>query len=186
MGKEEKIDIDLFKVVTRAIALSDSLDIMTEHLTQLLVGALAIKGSSIFVLNPESNELEILASFGLSLDYLNKGPVLSVKSLKSAQRGEPIIIEDIEKTNRLQYPENARKEGIAAIISIPILSYGKVIGALRLYHSEPWNISERDVDSLELLGEHIGLAMMYTRLLNTVLAVKDSVEEIHSVWLEGR
>lgn len=186
MGKEEKIDIDLFKVVTRAIAHSDSLDIMTEHLTQLLVGALGIKGSSIFVLNPESSELEILASFGLSVDYLNKGPLLSVKSLKSAQRGEPIIIEDIEKTDRLQYPENAREEGIAAIISIPILGYGKVVGALRLYHSEPWEISERDIDSLVLLGEHIGLAMMYTRLLNTVLAVKESVEEVHSVWLEGR
>ena len=37
MGMDEKIDIDLFKVVTHAIANSDSLDTMTGYLSQLLV-----------------------------------------------------------------------------------------------------------------------------------------------------
>jgi hypothetical protein len=34
MSAEEKIDIDLFKVVFRAIAQSDNLEIMANHLTQ--------------------------------------------------------------------------------------------------------------------------------------------------------
>ena len=72
MGSAEKIDIEVFKAVTRAIAQSDNLEIMTSHLTQLLVGTLDIKGCSIFALNPESEELELLSSFGLSTGYLNK------------------------------------------------------------------------------------------------------------------
>ena len=72
MSAEEKIDIDLFKVVFRAIAQSDNLEIMANHLTQLLVAALEIKGCTIFALNVELDELEVLASFGLSMDYVQK------------------------------------------------------------------------------------------------------------------
>ena len=88
MSAEEKIDIDLFKVVFRAMAQSDNLEIMANHLTQLLVAALEIKGCTIFALNPESNELEDLASFGLSMSYLEKGPVLSDKSITDTSKGQ--------------------------------------------------------------------------------------------------
>ena len=81
MGNPEKIDIDIFKAVNRAIAHSDDLDVLAHHLTQLLVGTLDIKGCTVFALNPETEELETLASFGLSLGYLNKGPVLKAKSI---------------------------------------------------------------------------------------------------------
>jgi hypothetical protein len=69
MAVEEIIDIDLFKVVFRAMAQSDDLEIMTNHLTQLLVAALEIKGCTIFAVNPETEELEVLASSGLSMKY---------------------------------------------------------------------------------------------------------------------
>ena len=184
MGIEDKIDIDIFKVVTRAIAESDNMEIMTNHLTQLLIVALEVKGCTIFVLNPETKELEALSSFGLSIDYLNKGPILSNKSIGAALRGEPVVVRDTAKTNQLQYPEDAKKEGIGAIVSLPIKFYGKVIGALRLYHFEAWDISERDLDSLLVLSEIIGLAMMYTRLLNALQDVKDTTNDVHRVWLD--
>jgi signal transduction protein with GAF and PtsI domain len=186
MGTKEKIDIDIFKVVNRAIAQSDSLDIMATHLSQLLVGTLEIKGCTIFALNLETEELEILASFGLSLNYLNKGPVLTAKSIHNTIKGKPIVIDDISNTKMLQYPDNAKEEGIRAIVSLPIKFYGKVIGSVRLYHHAVWDISERDLDSLLLLAENIGLAMTYTRLLNAMQAVKDTVNGVHKVWLEPK
>lgn len=184
MGTEEKIDIDIFKVVNRAIAHSDSMDVMATHLSQLLVGVLGIKGCTIFALNLETEELEALGGFGLSLNYLNKGPLLSAKSIHDTIKGKPIVINDISNTTMLQYPDDAKQEGIRAIVSVPIEFSGKVTGELRLYHHEVWNISERDVDSLLLLAENIGLAMTYTRLLNALQAVKDTVNEVHGVWLK--
>ncbi len=64
MSTETKITIETFKAVTRAIAHSDNLDVMTNHLAQLLVTALGVKGCAIYVLEPETKQLEILASFG--------------------------------------------------------------------------------------------------------------------------
>lgn len=185
MQTEDKINIDIFKVITRAIAESDTLDTMTAHLAQLLVGALRAKGCVIFVLNPESEELEILASFGLSIGYLNKGPVLSARSISETLAGRTVMVRDVSRSDALQYPDNARQEGIAAIVSLPVSFRGKVIGALRLYHHKVWELSEQDLDSLQLLAENIGLAMMYTRLLNAMQVVKETVSEVHDVWLDG-
>jgi len=183
MSAQEKIDIDLFKVVFRAMAQSDNLEIMANHLTQLLVAALEIKGCTIFALNPESEELEVLASFGLSMNYVNKGPVLSDKSITDTFNGKPTVIRDVANTRHLQYPEDAKKEKIGAIVSIPIKFYGKVIGALRLYHHELWDVSEKDVDSLFVLAENIGLAMTYTRVLKAIKTIKYTVDDIHGLWL---
>ena len=52
MAIQDRIDIDIFKVVTHAIAASDNLENMTDQLTQLLVGALQIKGCALFALIP--------------------------------------------------------------------------------------------------------------------------------------
>jgi signal transduction protein with GAF and PtsI domain len=186
MGREEKIDIDVFKVVSRAIAHSDSLEAMTAYLSQLLVAALGIKGCSIFALNPETGELEIIGTFGLRVSFLNKGPVLSKKSIARTLKGTPVVVSDIEKAKVLQYPEQTRAEGIRAIISLPVVLYGQVIGALRLYHREVWKISDRDLDSLLVLAEMIGLAMSFTRLAQGLHAVREAVGGVHMDWLISR
>lgn len=184
MGVEEKIDIELFKLVFKAMAHSDNLEIMTNHLSQLLVAALEIKGCSIFALNPESDELEPLASFGLSMNYVNKGPIILDKSIADTFVGKPVVIRDIKGSDILQYPDDAKKEGIGAIVSIPIVFYDKVIGSLRLYHQAVWDISDKDVDSLFVLAQNIGLSMVYTRLLKAMKRIRYTIEDIHPVWFD--
>ena len=183
MSVQEKIDINIFKVVFRAIAHSDNLEIMANHLAQLLVATLEIKGCTIFALNPESEELEVLASFGMSMGYVHKGPVLSKKSIGATLKGNPIVVQDVKNTDLLQYPEDAIKEGIGAIVSVPILFFGEVVGALRLYHHEIWDISEKDVDSLLVLAENIGLAMAYTRVLKSLKKIRYTINDIRGLWM---
>jgi signal transduction protein with GAF and PtsI domain len=178
------MEFDIFKMIVRYIAESDNLETMGNQSTQLLVGSLGIKASAIFALNPEMEELEHLASFGLSIDYLNKGPVKIDESKGWTSRKAPIAIKDVANTDLLQYPEQAEQEGIMAIVSVPILFSGRVIGLLRLYHDKTWDISEADLDALSVLAEIIGMAMMYSRIRSALHSVKDTVSEVHSVWLE--
>jgi len=186
MRPDEKIDIDVFKVVTRAIAHSTSLEAMTAYLSQLLVAALGVKGCSIFALDPGTGELEIIGTFGLKARFLNKGPVLSKKSIARTLKGVPVIVSDVEQSNALQYPDQTRAEGIRAIVSLPVTLYGHVIGALRLYHREVWKLSDRDLDSLLVLAEMIGLAMSYTRLTQGLQAVRETVSDAHLGWLVSK
>ncbi len=183
MGANEKIDIDVFKVVTRAIAHAHSLEAMTTYLAQLLVAALEIKGCSVFALDPDAGEFEIIGTFGLRRSFLNKGPVLSRKSIARTLKGVPVVVPDVERSKTLQYPDQTRAEGIRAIISLPVTFNGQVIGALRLYHREVWKLSDRDLDSLLVLAEMIGLAMNYTRLAQGIRAVQEVVGDGHLNWL---
>ncbi len=185
MSDKEKIDIDLFKVVFRAMAQSDNLEVMANHLAQLLIAALDIKGCTIFALNPESDELEVLSSFGLSVNYIHKGPILSDKSIADTFNGKPIVIRDVNNSDLLQYPEDAKNEGIGAIVSVPINFYGRVIGALRLYHHQQWDISEKDVHSLLVLSESIGWGMSYSRVLKALKTVRFAIDDINGVWMKG-
>ncbi|BBO89218.1 GAF domain-containing protein [Desulfosarcina ovata] len=187
MASENRVNIDIFKSVTRAIAHSEDLDIMTNHLCQLLTAGLDIKGCAIFVLNAVTEELEILASFGLSAKYLTKGPLSTPKSINATFQGNPAVISDIgQKNHGLQYPDEARKEGIAAIASLPIIHLNEVIGVLRLYHYEPWKVSDQDLESLQILAGIIGLAMMYTRFHNTVHAIAEVLGHTFQVQLTSK
>ncbi len=177
MTSETKINMDAFKTVTKAIAFSSDLDSMASHLALLLTGALEIKACAIFVLDQESRNLGRLASYGLSPRYLTKGPLLADKSTAANLKGESVIIEDVRSDNRIQYPAQAQEEGIASMVSIPIVVSEDVLGALRLYHHKTWAVSEQDLDSLKLLAVFIGLAMIHVSLVGVVSTIN---EVIHS------
>lgn len=184
MQTEDRINIDIFKIVTRAIAESHHLEIMAKHLAQLIIGALEIKGATIFATNQETKELEVLGSFGLSIRYMNKGPLYINRSIKSVEKHKAVVVSDVKNSDLLQYSADAIQEGIGAIVSVPISFNERIIGVLRLYHHDVWDISERDLDSLFVLAEIIGLAMMYARMNNAILEVKNIVGDVHDAWLE--
>jgi len=186
MEAQTQIGIETFKIVTKAIAQSDNLDDMSHHLAQLLVASLEIKGCALFILNPETQDLEVLASFGLSTKYLTKGPLSAPKSITEAfKERKAVIIPDIDKDNTLQYPAAAKEEGIKAIVSIPVAFSNETIGVLRLYHEATWEVSGHDLDSLNVLADQIGLAMTYSRLLNAVKAISEIVASTLTYELNG-
>lgn len=182
MSTENRIDIGTLKTLVRATAAEGALDQMTDQLVQLIVATLDIKGATIFALNPNSDELEILSSFGLSVDYLNKGPVMINESIGPQLRQQPVIISDISKSSQLQYPQEAKDEGIVAIISVPIRLFYTFVGVLRLYHSEAWDMSAEDLDSLLVIAENAGLAMMYTRMRRALRETRESIGNVHEIW----
>lgn len=177
MHDSDKIDIHVLKAVTGAVAASGDPGVMAGTLTQLLVGTLGIQGCTIFALHPASGALEVLASFGLSVSYVAKGPVLSRDSIAATLRGEPVVIADVSDSDQLQYPEQARAEGIRSIVSVPIAISGENIGALRLYHHEVWNVSAQDLESLLLVAEIVGLALRYAQMSRALDAIRGALDQ---------
>ena len=94
-----------------------------------------------------------------------------------------MVISHTEASNQLQYPQKAKAEGVRAILSCPITARTKIVGALRLYNATPWGISSADMIFLELLAHTIGMALMHSRIATALAAIKETVGEIHPVWL---
>lgn len=178
MSQQDIISIGTFKTITTAIANSNDLPEMVENLCNLLTEALDLKGCAIFVLNEDRSELQLMASTGLSAEYLLKGPVHPKRSLGSTIKGEAIVITDPWQDERMQYPQQARDEGILTLLEIPIACLGRVVGSFRLYQSVTWEISEQDLDSLYVLGELIGMALSYMELKNALLSVTEIANNV--------
>jgi len=56
-----------------------------------------------------------------------------LRSITDSFKNGPIAICDVSDDPRIQYPEIAKKEGIASILSVPIIVGDEAIDAIRVY-----------------------------------------------------
>ncbi len=138
---------------------------------------LDVKGCAVFLINRHTDELELAASFGLSEDYVHKGPVSASRSIAHSLDEGPVAIYDVTDDPRIQYPEEAQKEGIASILSVPIVAGGKTIGALRVYTAEPWEVTLDDVNFVQAMASMVGMAIEMARLYIGVTTVSGGLIE---------
>ncbi len=135
--------------------------------------ALGAKGSTLFLINRKTDELEIAASYGLSRNYLEKGPVSALRSIAESFKEGPIAIYDVSDDPRIQYPEAAVQEGIASIMTVPIIIHDNIIGALRVYTAEPWEFGLADVNFVQAVAQMAGMAIDLCRMNR---GLKNSIE----------
>jgi len=153
MKNAEKQYYKLFKdfagIVNSSLNVTEVLNLITEN----FVKSLNTKACTIFLLDRTWKVLKVRASYGLSDAYINKASVDADKSITETLNGKSVMIYDVTKDFRIQYPEEAKKEGIASILSVPITVMGKIIGELRLYTAEPYEFSEDECEFISHLAD---------------------------------
>jgi GAF domain-containing protein len=159
-----KRNYDTFLKITNAISHSKDPEEVALMTVESITTALNMKGCALFLVDRKRDELKVAASFGLSNEYLNKGPLCASRSIAQSLHEGPVAIYDVADDPRIQYPEEAEKEGIASMLSVPIVSGGQVIGALRVYTAEPWEFTLDDVDFVQALAEIAGMSITRSKL----------------------
>lgn len=162
--KKQIINYETLIKITRAISHSRDPEEVVLMTVEGIKTALDVKGCALFLINKKTDELEVAASYGLSDEYINKGPLSSLQSISQTSQDGPIAIYDVNDDPRIQYPEEARKEGIVSILSVPIVMHEKMIGILRVYTSEPWEFTLEDVGFVQALAQLAGMAIEMSRL----------------------
>lgn len=168
--------VEISKALGSTLAVNEILDIIVRQITDIM----GLKGATIRLVNPKTKTLELMAATGLSEKYLNKGPVDMDKSISEALSGRPVAIYDATTDPRIQYPQEAKEEGIATMVAIPMLSKGQVIGVLRLLTSEPREFTMDEVDFAcavaELGAQAIANAKMYEARVRELKFLKGLLE----------
>lgn len=165
-----------------AKALNSSLDLkeILNLIGTSVVSLLKAKGASILLYKKAEGTLEVASSHGLSDEYLRKGSLTGEKSIPQVlEKGETSVIHKDDFDSSLQYPDEARKEGIASIYSVPLKINGTVLGALRIYSAEERSLSEDEMDLL-LKFAHQGAralenALSYERVRSDIAGLKKGI-----------
>ena len=162
--KKQLINYETFIRITKAISHSKDPEEVVLMTVEGIKTALDVKGCTLFLINKKSQELEVAASYGLSDEYINKGPLSAIQSISDSLREGPVAIYDVSDDPRLQYPEAAEKEGIVSILSVPIMVGGRTLGALRVYTAEHWEFTLDDVNFVQALAQVAGMAIDMCRM----------------------
>jgi GAF domain-containing protein len=131
--------------------------------------AMGAKGCSLLLLERDRQVLRHTVSSGLSVKYMTqKGPVSAGKSIAPALEGHAVAILDATTDERCQYPEENKKEGVASILSVPVMLRGEIIGVLRIYTSEPYAFNQDDTYFVCAVANLGAIALESARLYEQV------------------
>ena len=167
-----------FKAISHAISTYGDLNLLINHLAEGTTKTFDAKGCCIMLFDDSENQLFVVSSYGISEEYLDKGPLFAENKHCAFVRGEPVFVEDILNDDRIQYPEAAKKEGIVSLLSIPITFHGDSIGIIRIYHGKKKLFNEEDVDALKVLAAHLGLVIEYNGLKNFLDGVQMAMDSL--------
>lgn len=177
MNKNSELFLELASSINSSLNIREILRQMTDRIAE----SFGIKGVIIRLLNQETGNLDLVASHGLSEEFLNKGPISSEKSVIEAMKGETVVIEDVSKDNRIQYAEETLKEGIASMLCVPIKNAEKVIGVMKLLSEEKGRQYTDDmITMVNALAHQGGLAIQNASMYLMLQDDKENLEK--DIW----
>ncbi len=184
MHNQELKYLQLFKEITKRINSSLDISDVLRSITENIVKNLDVIGCAIFLLDKSQSNLLLSSSYGLSEEYLNKGPIDSEKSIVETLQGRWVQISNAHTDQKIQYREEAKKEGILSILSGPMSVKGTVIGVIRIYAGQPLNISDIENEFITGLAEIGSIGIENARLYSHIKADHEKlINDVHQ-WFD--
>jgi two-component system cell cycle sensor histidine kinase/response regulator CckA len=133
---------------------------------------------ALLLLNEVGDILEMKSQIGHSPAMLKEVKVLKFSegvSGKAIRLKQPVIV-SIGEYPSARIAPILREEGVQTVVGIPLMAKEKAIGAIILSSRSPRKLSPREVNSLESIGNQIGIALENTKLFSTVTKTKSEWE----------
>ncbi|MDB5296795.1 MAG: putative phosphatase, partial [Phycisphaerales bacterium] len=154
--------------ITMMLAESRNLQKVLTRAARFVAEVMEAKASSIRLIDAERDELVVKATYNLSPEYLNKGPVrLSRAEVDREAMGADgfAYVPNLQTDPRSVYPQESAREGIVSMLSVGMRYKGRTIGALRVYTDHEQRFSPLRIDLLKAVAAQAAAAIENTRLI---------------------
>ncbi|MBI5739385.1 MAG: GAF domain-containing protein [Nitrospirae bacterium] len=183
---KEKEYLKVFQEITKAVSstlhVKEVLDLIVKKIPEVM----GLKAATIRLLDHTGKKLRLVAAYGLSEKYLNRGPVDTEENVIEALNEKPVAIYDVTTDPKIKYQKEAAEEGIKSILTLPVIARGKVLGILRLLTGKPREFLQQEIDFSASLAEQCGIAIenatMYEK---TRKDYDDMMQYLDGAFLEG-
>ena len=116
-------------------------------------------GASLVLLDTTKKKLIHASSWALPQFYLRKGVLDADKSLSEVLIGQPVVIADVARDSRIQYPEIADQAGIVSILGVPVMSGGSPVGSIRVYTKQRYDFTNQDISFVVTMANLASVAL---------------------------
>jgi signal transduction histidine kinase len=93
------------------------------------------------------------------------------------RRKKPLQVENVQMSTRYQSKDVAQREGLVALLSVPLLYGGQAIGTLSVYTGHPYRFSNEEVHIVSALAELSAIAIEKARLYERVVDVEEQLRQ---------
>ena len=157
--------LDIFlKTIAMTSRVLDHQEVM-ETVVRELPGLLDADACTIRLLDESTRSFVLGAAHGVSMEYLTRETIDTEQTLEMVQAGYPVYTDHVDEEALLPFYDAARREGIKAVLSLPILFQEQVIGIMRLLSkSATRNFSSEEISSDMALAMPTGIAIAHGRM----------------------
>jgi len=178
----------LHEEVRALLAIAEALNaiqepqVVLDRMLATIVRELGYKAAALRMIDPEHAVLNLVAAYGLSQEYLDKGFVQLAQSMLDQEvlAGRTVALRDVTTDPGLQYPEAAAREGIRSALAVPLRLGERIVGVLRVYTAEVTEFSAAEraflAGAANLAARAIADARLYAAFRNIARQVNSTLE----------
>ncbi|MEW6542030.1 MAG: GAF and ANTAR domain-containing protein [Nitrospirota bacterium] len=176
--KRKAVQVDTLSQVSETVASNRLLQDILQLIVTVTAQMLNSKICSIMLLDPESDELRIMATQSLSEQYRRKPNLKVGQSIsgRAVQERRPIIVPDVTKERDYMYPEIARKEGLCSLVSVPMLIRDRAVGVINSYTSVPHTFTAEEIKVLQAVANQAAIAIENAKLVEKSFEMQEALE----------
>ncbi len=158
--------------MTKEMAVCDNFQNLMDSITQKTAGIMGVKACAIKLLDEQQKKLRFASTYGLSQNYIDKGGIEIDKSPINQKiiSGSVYSIAKIDEKDHFQYPEDIVKEGITAMVCLPLKVEKRIMGVFCVYSDDTKSIDRQEVDFFSLISEL------------TALSIQNLKRELNKSW----
>ncbi|MFC1956627.1 GAF domain-containing protein, partial [Chloroflexota bacterium] len=173
----DKIKLSTLNNISNTVSQSLELNQILDNATNSVIDCIQIDVALMFLLDKKSGKLNLVIYRGVPVEFAQGVDSLGMGegfNGRVAESGKPLFVEDASKDPRLTR-EVVSKYSIRSLLSVPLISKGKVNGTLCVATHHHRNFQREEVDLLIAIGSQIGVAIENAHLY---LEQKDVAEEL--------
>lgn len=174
--------LDILRSIVQEVNAARNLDQALTIIVQRVKSAQAADVCSIYLFDPDRDELVLMASDGLLPDSVGKVRLRFEQGLVGlvAQRAEPVNIENAPDHPRYHYFPETAEERYHAFLGVPIIHHREVLGVLILQQSAAHKYSEDVVTFLVTIAAQLAGAIAHAEASGGIEALR------HHRQVDGR
>ncbi|MDQ7821594.1 MAG: GAF domain-containing protein [Candidatus Eremiobacteraeota bacterium] len=140
----------------------DRYDEVMSKIVQRATEIVDLKGAMIRLLDKKGQALEIASYYGLSRDYVEKGPMMLDKSSidrEAITEGRTVFVANAQKDKRILYPDKVKEEKITSVICAPLKTPFHTLGVIKGYASRQRRFTQDEIALFEKLAGQAAVAI---------------------------
>lgn len=177
MNKVEQVYYSSLCETAAALTSTHSSSEILNNLVGRVAKTLNAKACALIMCSSDKKHLFNAAAYGLSKRHTKNGPILSEKAVHDALEGKVVAIAKASEDEIPQCREEAEREGIASILSIPMKLKDKVIGVLRVYTAEPYQFNDDDIYFVDAVAKLGAIALNNARFYQSIQKSNQKVKK---------